>query len=271
MKKTLILFFLALLAAPLWGQRTYGELSTDELRQAANNGDATAQLLLGVRYDKGDRAPQDYKQAVYWYTQAANQGNATAQYNLGLCYVNGQGVAKDCRQALNWLKKAKAQENELTNFRRTVLEAILVDVERCAETQAPAATPQSTSTTSSTGTTSTVLIEENVDENEIQIFTIVEHDPEFSGGMEALHKYLNQNIQYPQIARDNGITGKVYVTFVVEKDGSITRPILPRDIGGGCGQEAIRVVKSMPKWTPGKLHGKAVRVQYNLPVNFSLK
>ena len=63
----------------------------------------------------------------------------------------------------------------------------------------------------------------------------------------------------------------MYVTFVVEKDGSVTGVRVLRDIGGGCGQEAIRVIKSMPKWTPGKQRGKNVRVQYNLPVNFSLK
>lgn len=116
-----------------------------------------------------------------------------------------------------------------------------------------------------------VVVEEEEDETETQIFTVVENDPEFPGGMEALYKYLAQNIKYPQLARDNGITGKVYVQFVVEKDGSIANPKVLRDIGGGCGQEAIRVVKSMPKWTPGKQRGKAVRVQFNLPVNFSLK
>ena len=116
-----------------------------------------------------------------------------------------------------------------------------------------------------------VQIEEEEDETETQIFTVVENEPEFPGGMEALYKYLAQNIKYPQLARDNGITGKVYVTFVVERDGSIANPKVLRDIGGGCGAEAIRVVKSMPKWTPGKQRGKAVRVQFNLPVNFNLK
>ncbi len=116
-----------------------------------------------------------------------------------------------------------------------------------------------------------VKIEEEVEEEEVKIFTVVENDPEFPGGMDALYKYLAENIKYPQLARDNGITGKVYVTFVVERDGSIANPRILRDIGGGCGAEAIRVVKSMPKWTPGKQRGKAVRVQFNLPVNFNLK
>ncbi|MBR1549337.1 MAG: energy transducer TonB [Bacteroidales bacterium] len=116
-----------------------------------------------------------------------------------------------------------------------------------------------------------VVVEQEEEEEETTIFTVVENEPEFPGGMEALYKYLAQNIKYPQLARDNGITGKVYVTFVVERDGSIANPKVLRDIGGGCGAEAIRVVKSMPKWTPGKQRGKAVRVQFNLPVNFNLK
>ena len=115
-----------------------------------------------------------------------------------------------------------------------------------------------------------VQIEEEEEEDEQEIFQVVENDPEFPGGAEALYKYLAQNIKYPQLARENNITGRVYVTFVVEKDGSVTGARVLRDIGGGCGQEAIRVVKSMPKWTPGKQRGKNVRVQYNLPVNFSL-
>ncbi len=115
-----------------------------------------------------------------------------------------------------------------------------------------------------------VQIDEEEEEAEEEIFQVVENDPEFPGGAEALYKYLAQNIKYPQLARENNITGRVYVTFVVERDGSVSGVRVLRDIGGGCGAEAVRVVKSMPKWTPGKQRGKAVRVQYNLPVNFSL-
>ena len=116
-----------------------------------------------------------------------------------------------------------------------------------------------------------VVVEEEEEEVEEVIFTVVENDPEFPGGMEALYKYLGENIKYPSIAKENNITGKVYVTFVVEKDGSIANPRILRDIGGGCGQEAIRVIKSMPKWKAGKQRGKPVRVQFNLPVSFNLQ
>lgn len=103
------------------------------------------------------------------------------------------------------------------------------------------------------------------------VCVLVENDPSFPGGMEAMYRFLAENIKYPQEAKDKNITGKVYVTFVVEADGSISNPRLLRDIGGGCGQEAIRVVKLMPRWNPGKEKGQPVRVQFNLPVSFSLK
>ncbi len=103
------------------------------------------------------------------------------------------------------------------------------------------------------------------------IFVVVEKDPEFPGGMEALYKFLNENLQYPKQAMENNISGKVYVTFVVEKDGSISNIRVLRDIGGGCGDEAVRIIKSMPKWIPGEQRNKPVRVQFTLPIQFQLQ
>lgn len=117
---------------------------------------------------------------------------------------------------------------------------------------------------------SAILEEEGGVDDDPWMGTVVEVDPEFPGGMDALMKFLEDNIQYPPLALENGIEGRVYVTFVVEEDGSVTNPRLLRDIGGGCGQEAVRVVKMMPKWKPGEQMGKPVRIQYNLPVRFVL-
>lgn len=111
--------------------------------------------------------------------------------------------------------------------------------------------------------------EEEVFEEEI--FTIVEQMPEFPGGIEALFAYLGNTLKYPAMAKDAKIQGKVYVTFVVDRDGSIANVKVLRGIGGGCDEEAIKVVKGMPKWEPGRQRSKAVRVQYNLPINFILK
>ncbi|MBO6117890.1 MAG: TonB family protein [Bacteroidales bacterium] len=102
------------------------------------------------------------------------------------------------------------------------------------------------------------------------IFDKVDEQAEFPGGLNALINFLSQNIKYPQKARETGTQGKVFLTFVVEKDGSITDIKVLRDIGSGCGEEAVRVVKLMPKWEPAKKDGKYVRQQFNLPVNFSL-
>jgi len=106
---------------------------------------------------------------------------------------------------------------------------------------------------------------------EVQIFTIVEEMPTFPGGEAELFKYLAKNIKYPQMASDAGISGVVYVTFVVGRDGKITDVKVLRGIGGGCDEEAVRVVKSMPPWKPGKQRGKPVTVQYNLPIRFTLR
>ena len=116
-----------------------------------------------------------------------------------------------------------------------------------------------------------VKVEDEVEEVEDEIFQVVEQDPEYPGGVEALYKFIQQNLKYPQLAKENNITGRVFVQFVVEKDGSVSNVKAARDIGGGCGAEAVRVVKSMPKWTPGKQRGKAVRAAYTLPVNFVLQ
>lgn len=115
-----------------------------------------------------------------------------------------------------------------------------------------------------------VEVEEEEEVIEEEIFVFVEEQPGFPGGDAEMYKYLAENIKYPDLARNGNIEGKVFVRFVVEKDGSVSNVRVMRDIGGGCGPEAVRVVKAMPKWKPGKQRGKAVRTEFNLPVQFSL-
>ena len=104
-----------------------------------------------------------------------------------------------------------------------------------------------------------------------KIFQVVEQKPEYPDGEAAMLKFIYANINYPPIARDNGVEGTVYVSFVVERDGLITDVKVVRDIGAGCGEEAVRVVKKMPRWNPGKQRGRPVRVQFNLPVKYKLQ
>jgi periplasmic protein TonB len=108
-------------------------------------------------------------------------------------------------------------------------------------------------------------------EAEQEIFTVVEDMPGFPGGEEELFRYLGKNIKYPAMAKDAGIKGMVYVNFVVWIDGTIKDVKVLRGIGGGCDEEALRVVENMPKWKPGKQRGKTVPVSYNLPIRFTLK
>ena len=95
--------------------------------------------------------------------------------------------------------------------------------------------------------------------------------PEFPGGEQAMMKFVAENVQYPQEARDKEISGRVLVSFVVEKDGSIGDVKVVKGIGGGCDEEAVRVVNTMPKWKPGMDKGKPVRVSYMMPFSFKLQ
>ena len=110
------------------------------------------------------------------------------------------------------------------------------------------------------------------EEEEEVVFVVVETMPEFPGGQQALFKYLRENVKYPVIAQENGIQGRVICQFVVNKDGSIVDVEVVRSGGdASLDKEAVRVIKSMPKWKPGKQRGKAVRVKYTVPVNFRLQ
>ena len=95
--------------------------------------------------------------------------------------------------------------------------------------------------------------------------------PGFPSGEDAFYKYLSENITYPQQAKDAGIQGRVVVGFVVMDDGSIVNVEVVRGIGGGCDEEAVRVVKAMPKWKPAIYNGKPVNVHYSLPITFKLQ
>lgn len=111
-------------------------------------------------------------------------------------------------------------------------------------------------------------VEASVDET--PIFTVVEDMPSYPGGQGAMMKFLAANIKYPAQAKENGIQGRVFINFVVEADGKVSNVKLLRGIGGGCDEEAMRVVNAMPNWTPGKQDGEGVRVSFNLPVKFAL-
>ena len=108
-------------------------------------------------------------------------------------------------------------------------------------------------------------------EEETKVFDVVEQMPSFPGGPSALMQFLSSNIKYPVVAEENGVQGRVVCTFVVERDGSITDVRVIKSVDPSLDKEAVRVVKSMPKWIPGKQNGSAVRVKYTVPVTFRLQ
>ncbi len=103
-----------------------------------------------------------------------------------------------------------------------------------------------------------------------KIFTKVEQMPEFPGGQDSLYKYIAHNIYYPPVAKDNKIEGTIYIKFVINADGSISDVTLLKGIGGGCDEEAIKVIKNMPNWIPGTQENKPVKVQFEIPLSFRL-
>jgi len=103
-----------------------------------------------------------------------------------------------------------------------------------------------------------------------EIFDVVEDSPEFPGGMEAWNEFLMNHLKYPEQAREMGIEGTVYVVFEIRKDGSVKNAELIRGIGAGCDEEALRIIKESPNWTPGKQRGHIVNVRMRVPIKFKL-
>ena len=112
----------------------------------------------------------------------------------------------------------------------------------------------------------TAMPEEKVDE----IFTIVEEQPLPVGGIKAFYDYVSSNLEYPAKARRMGLEGRVFVEFIVERDGSLTDVKIAKGIGGGCDEEAVRVISKAPKWNPGKQRGREVRVRMVMPIMFRI-
>ena len=115
-----------------------------------------------------------------------------------------------------------------------------------------------------------VEIEEEEEEDEAQVFFIVENMPEFPGGDLELRKHIAQNVSYPEIAKENGIQGRVFVQFVVNQKGKVEQVKIVRGVDPALDKEAIRVIKSLPAWKPGSQRGKPVRVSFTVPINFQL-
>lgn len=120
-------------------------------------------------------------------------------------------------------------------------------------------------------TVNTTAMAQNNKTAKDKVYEKAEIMPEFPGGEQAMMDFVAKNVTYPKEAMEKEISGRVLVGFIVEKDGSITETEVVKGIGGGCDEEALRVVKAMPKWKPGKQEGKPVRVHFLLPIIFKLQ
>ncbi|MDD2575909.1 MAG: energy transducer TonB [Bacteroidales bacterium] len=115
-----------------------------------------------------------------------------------------------------------------------------------------------------------VNAQEKKSDNSDVVFTVVENEAEFPGGVEAMNRFMAENIKYPTLAKQKNIEGKVIISFIVEKNGTLSDIRTIKDIGEGCGDEGLRIVKLMPKWKPAKQKGQPVRQQFLLPISFVL-
>ncbi len=116
-----------------------------------------------------------------------------------------------------------------------------------------------------------IEFDEPDDEEPEVIHVVVEEKPSFPGGIEAFYRYVSKNLTYPNLARNRGVEGKVFLSFVIDKDGSISDVEVVKGIGAGCDEEAVRVLQNAPKWNPGKQRGKPVKVRMVIPIIFALK
>lgn len=107
-------------------------------------------------------------------------------------------------------------------------------------------------------------------QDKVYDFVSIEKQPEFKGGMKKFYEYLHSSVKYPESAVKNNIQGKVFLSFIVEKDGKLNNIHVDRKLGYGTDEEAVRVLEESPNWDPGLVKGKPVRVKYNIPISFSL-
>lgn len=207
----------------------------DLYQKAADAGHAGAQYNLATFYIEGKVVLQDYEKAVYWFEKAAIQGVKDAQYNLAAIYHQGAGVPKDEERAQYWARVYKD------------IEKLEVKKEELQPNFPFPPRPQ-----------------EPVEE-------VPDEQAEFEGGQQALMTWLSQNMQYPAKAVEDDAQGRVLVGFIVNRDGSVDDVKVVKSVHPALDEEAVRVVKAMPKWKPGKKGGKTVRVRYTLPMTFKMQ
>lgn len=212
--------------------------------KAANDGHAGAQYNLAAFYVEGKVVPQDMNKALEWFEKAANQGLKDAQFNLATIYHQGAGVPKDEEKAEYWAKVYK--------------DIIKLEPKKEAAPPAFAFPPRQMGPVNAAAP------------SEDEIYDVADVSPKFPGGEQALASWLMEHLSYPEAALDEGIQGKVLVSFVIANEGSVVMPKIAKSVHPLLDAEALRVLLSMPKWSPGMKKGQPVYTRYTLPVTFKL-
>lgn len=237
---------------------------------------------VAKNYEKGTKAIKsgNYQEGIKLLTLSINEfPTSNAYFNRSIAYLYLGDSCSYC----NDLKKASQYED---------FEAQKLYIETCTYTTIISFLPDSIksknpniksiqifhSKCNSDSTISYIFekTKEELNSSEIQVsdnspvFTIVEEMPSYPGGENAKNRFLAENIVYPSRATSAGIHGTIYISFIIDRGGFVTDVKVLRGIGGGCDEEAVRVVNLMPKWIPGKQNGKTVRVLFNMPISFGL-
>ena len=232
--------------------------------------------------DKGSKhlEAKEYEQAISTFTESINLiPNKEAYYNRAIAYFNLQLMSKYCQDIQMASYYSFKDAKQLLNSDCFVRDTSYVDINnlKCDSTKYKFMKVSSTSKQLGIfqftvyDKSSKAIFGYNVIEKDTIYTNLPDKMPEYPGGENALIAHLSTNIRYPVYARDNGITGNVFVTFIVDETGKIENVKILKGVGGGCDEEAIRVVKLMPSWEPGLYNNVAVPVQYNLPIRFTLK
>lgn len=253
-------------------------------RKSAEQGNVVAQCILGFLYYNGGDVERNLTESVNWYRKAAEQGHPDAQCQLGNFFYNGEGVEKDAVEAVKWFRRAAIQGvSRAQNILAECYEngyGVTQDMNEATKWRNMAGRQGNTDTEfdlPDSAIVDDIIIVEEFDfpdsaiVDDTTIHDNVEQMPEFPGGISALMGFLSRNIKYPKEAEENGIQGRVIVSFVVEKDGSITDIQVVKPVELSINKEAIRVASLMPKWIPGKHDGTEVRVKYTMPITFRLQ
>ena len=208
-------------------------------------------------YQKGNELlkAQKLDKALACYEKAASAGHAGAQYNMGAFYAEGKVVEQDYQKAVEWFEKAAEQGVKDAEFNlASIYHQGLGGLKDPQKAEYWARKYK--------GLAATGEIGEVIDAPDVL--------PSFPGGEQALMTWLRENLKYPQQAMKEHATGRVLVNFVINTDGSIDEVKILRSVHPVLNEEAMRVIKEMPKWQPGMKDGKVVRVRFTMPITFSL-